>query len=102
MKRYLSLMLLLLLLTSCGKKVVLDELYSFENLVWHMDSAIIAQWEPNESEEPVFMSMYIRHTTDYPYNNIYLFRSIESTQGIEYTDTVNVALANSLGIWNGS
>ena len=95
-------MLLLLLWTSCGKKVVLDELYSFENLVWHMDSAIIAKWEPNESEEPVFMSMYIRHTTDYPYNNIYLFRSIESTQGIEYTDTVNVALANSLGIWNGS
>ena len=95
-------MLLRLLLTSCGKKVVLDELYSFENLVWHMDSSIIVQWEPNESEEPVFMSMYIRHTTDYPYNNIYLFRSIESTQGIEYTDTVNVALANSLGIWNGS
>ena len=95
-------MLLLLLLTSCGKKVVLDELYSFENLVWHMDSAIIAQWEPNDSEEAVFMSMYIRNTTDYPYNNIYLFRSIESTQGIEYTDTVNVALANSLGIWNGS
>ena len=48
------------------------------------------------------MSMYIRHTTDYPYNNIYLFRSIESTQGIEYTDTVDVELANSLGIWNGS
>lgn len=48
------------------------------------------------------MSMYIRHTTDYPYNNIYLFRSIESTQGIEYTDTVNVALANPLGVWNGS
>ena len=94
--------LLLMLSASCGKKVVLDELYSFNNLTWHMDSVIIAQWEPNESEEPVFMSMYIRHTTDYPYNNIYLFRSIESTQGMEYTDTINVALANSLGIWNGS
>jgi gliding motility-associated lipoprotein GldH len=46
--------------------------------------------------------MYIRHTTEYPYNNIYLFRSIESTQGIEYTDTVNVALADPLGVWNGS
>ena len=95
-------MILLLLLASCGKKVVLDELYSFKNLTWHMDSAIIAQWEPNDSEESVFMSMYIRHSTDYPYNNIYLFRSIESTQGIEYTDTVNVALANPLGVWNGS
>lgn len=101
MKRYVSL-ILLLLLASCGKKVVLDELYSFKNLTWHLDSAIIAQWEPNDSEEAVFMSMYIRHSTDYPYNNIYLFRSIESTQGIEYTDTVNVALANPLGVWNGS
>ena len=48
------------------------------------------------------MSMYIRHSTDYPYNNLFLFRSIESTQGVEYTDTVNVALANPLGVWNGS
>ena len=71
-------MLLLLLLTSCGKKVVLDELYSFENLAWHMDSAITAQWAPTDSEETVFMSMYIRHTTDYPYNNIYLFRSMRA------------------------
>ncbi|MAZ96674.1 gliding motility lipoprotein GldH [Schleiferiaceae bacterium] len=101
MKKFISL-ILLFFFASCGKNVVLDKLYSFENRGWHMDSVIIAQWEPIDSEEPVFMSMYIRHTTDYPYNNIYLFRSIESTQGIEYTDTVNVALADPLGVWNGS
>ena len=102
MKGWSISLILALLLVSCDKKVVLDELYSFDNLTWHMDSAIVVNWQPNESEETVFMSMYIRHTTDYPYNNIYLFRSIESTQGIEYTDTVDVELANSLGIWNGS
>lgn len=47
------------------------------------------------------MSMYIRHLVDYPYNNLFLFRSIESTEGVEYTDTINVALADALGRWNG-
>ena len=91
-----------LLLGSCGTDVVLDELITFEQMQWHMDSTVSVSWEPKESDKPVFMSMYIRHFTDYPYNNIYLFRSIESTEGVEYSDTVNVALADDLGAWNGS
>ena len=101
MKKILPL-LAVVLLASCGKNVVLDELHSFEDSRWHMDSVVTVVWEPEQSEDPVFMSMYIRHSTEYPYNNLFLFRSIESTQGVEYTDTVNVALANPLGVWNGS
>lgn len=101
MKKILPL-LAVVLLASCGKNVVLDELHSFEDSRWHMDSVVTVVWEPEQSEDPVFMSMYIRHSTEYPYNNLFLFRSIESTQGVEYTDTVNVALADPLGVWNGS
>ena len=101
MKKILPL-LALVLLASCGKNVVLDELHSFKDSRWHMDSVVTVVWEPEQSEDAVFMSMYIRHSTEYPYNNLFLFRSIESTQGVEYTDTVNVALADPLGVWNGS
>ena len=101
MKKILPL-LAVVLLSSCGKNVVLDELHSFKDSRWHMDSVLTVVWEPEQSEDPVFMSMYIRHSTEYPYNNLFLFRSIESTQGVEYTDTVNVALADPLGVWNGS
>jgi gliding motility-associated lipoprotein GldH len=101
MKKILPL-LAVVLLASCGKNVVLDELHTFEDSRWHMDSVVTVVWEPEQSETPVFMSMYIRHSTEYPYNNLFLFRSIESTQGVEYTDTVNVALADPLGVWNGS
>lgn len=101
MKKILPL-LAAVLLASCGKNVVLDELHTFEDSRWHMDSAVTVVWEPEQSEDPVFMSMYIRHSTEYAYNNLFLFRSIESTQGVEYTDTVNVALADPLGVWNGS
>ena len=101
MKKILPL-LAAVLLASCGKNVVLDELHTFGDNRWHMDSVVTVVWEPEQSEDPVFMSMYIRHSTEYPYNNLFLFRSIESTQGVEYTDTVNVALADPLGVWNGS
>ena len=101
MKKILPL-LAAVLLASCGKNVVLDELHTFEDSRWHMDSVVTVVWEPEQSEDPVFMSMYIRHSTEYPYNNLFLFRSIESTQGVEYTDTVNVALADPLGVWNGT
>ena len=101
MKKILPL-LAVVLLVSCGKNVVLDELHTFGDSRWHMDSVVTVVWEPEQSEAPVFMSMYIRHSTEYPYNNLFLFRSIESTQGVEYTDTVNVALADPLGVWNGS
>ena len=101
MKKILPL-LAAVLLASCGKNVVLDGLHTFEDSRWHMDSVVTVVWEPEQSEDPVFMSMYIRHSTEYPYNNLFLFRSIESTQGVEYTDTVNVALADPLGVWNGS
>ena len=101
MKKILPL-LAVVLLASCGKNVVLDELHTFGDSRWHMDSVVTVVWEPEKSEDPVLMSMYIRHSTEYPYNNLFLFRSIESTQGVEYTDTVNVALADPLGVWNGS
>ena len=48
------------------------------------------------------MGMYVRHLDDYPYNNLYLFRTIRSSQGVEYSDTVNIALADDLGRWNGT
>ena len=88
-------------LSSCGPEIVLDEWTTFGEEAWHMDSAVVAVWEPKDAETPVFMSMYIRHLVDYPYNNLYLFRTIESTEGVEYADTVNIALADDLGRWNG-
>lgn len=94
--------LFLLFLQSCSPPPVLDELTTFENNQWHLDSAITVQWAPEEVETPVFMGMYIRHLDDYPYNNLYLFRTIRSSQGVEYSDTVNIVLADDLGRWNGT
>lgn len=101
-RKVFSMLIVAVLMTSCTEELVLDEMYVLPESGWHMDSAVAVSWEPQNSGDPIFMTMTIRHLTDYPYNNLYLFRSIESTEGVEYTDTVNVALADPLGVWNGS
>lgn len=89
------------MLASCGEPPVVDELHSFGEEGWHMDTAVTSQWIAQDSATPIFMRMYVRHTTDYPYSNLYLFRSITSNVGLVYSDTVNVSLADALGQWNG-
>jgi gliding motility-associated lipoprotein GldH len=89
-------------LVSCGPTPLVDELKTFEDAQWHMDSVVEVNWAPQDSGVPVFMSMYVRHFDDYPYNNLYLFRTISTIDGPVYTDTVNVQLADALGHWNGS
>jgi gliding motility-associated lipoprotein GldH len=90
------------LLSSCSTPPLIDELTTFENQEWHMDSVVKSQWIPQDSGAPVFVSLYVRHLTDYPYNNLYLFRTILTQNGIAYSDTVNVHLADALGRWNGT
>ena len=87
---------------SCRPSPILDELTSFEDHKWHMDSVVQVQWEPQDSGIPVFMSLYVRHLSDYPYNNLFLFRTVSTVEGVAYSDTVDVQLADELGRWNGS
>ena len=89
-------------MVSCGPPPILDELTTFNDHRWHMDSVVKVQWEPQDSGIPVFMSLYVRHLSDYPYNNLFLFRTISTMEGVAYADTVNVYLADDLGHWNGS
>lgn len=93
--------LLAMLLLSCSQEVVVSERTHFEQRAWHMDSVVHFSWELQDSALPVFMTMYVRHTQEYPYKNLYLFRTIESLDGVEYSDTVNVQLASALGQWHG-
>jgi gliding motility-associated lipoprotein GldH len=102
LKAYMVAFSALLMMSSCGEPPVLDELVVLDANGWHMDSVVEANWSPKDSAKPVFMRMYVRHTDEYPYSNLYLFRSIYSSEGKEFSDTVNVQLADALGKWNGS
>lgn len=75
---------------------------SFSDDAWHADSVIVVDVTIQDTLAVYRVEFQLRHTSDYPYSNIYLLREIRSSQQMEYADTVEVRLANAEGAWYGS
>ena len=92
---------LVVLLAACQPSAVYDQ-FNAVGGQWHMDSTQTFVVDIGDNSLPYAVIMKLRHNADYPYSNLYLFRTIASANGVEYSDTVNLALANQQGKWLGN
>lgn len=90
-----------LILVSCGEPSMFDTFKPI-NGAWHQDSIIQFVVPVEDNSATYAVSVKLRHNADYPYSNLYMFRTISSVNGVEYTDTVNYTLADASGKWLGS
>ena len=85
----------LLLLVFCNTKT--ESSYNvFEEDSWHADSIITFNHDVVDSITKHNLYLKIRHTTDFEYQNIFLFVSFK-----EKTDTIEVILSEKSGKWLG-
>lgn len=92
---------LFFLLISCGEKPVYSEFIHIGG-EWHQDSIATFTFEVDDVEATYSIALKLRHNADYPYQNLYIFRTIESPTGREFADTANLVLADNYGKWLGS
>ena len=86
----------LLFLACCNSKS--ESIYSvFEEDVWHADSIITLNHSIVDSITKHNLYLKIRHTTDFEYQNIFLFVDFQDKR-----DTIEVALSEKNGKWLGS
>ena len=86
----------LLLLVCCNTKT--ESSYNvFEEDSWHADSIITLNHDVVDSITKHNLYLKIRHTTDFEYQNIFLFVDFQ-----EKRDTVEVTLSEKNGKWLGS
>jgi len=90
-----------LALAACGNPRMYDSFKPI-NGAWHQDSVVQFVVPVADNEETYAVSVKLRHNADYPYSNLYMFRTISSVNGIEYQDTVNFTLADATGKWLGN
>ncbi len=86
---------LFFLFSSCGNNIY-QQYYSFNDNAWHSDSLINYKYNIIDTINPYTLSLNIRHTTDYKFQNLFVF-----LDGY-YQDTVEIILANKNGKWLGS
>ncbi|MDG1252783.1 MAG: gliding motility lipoprotein GldH [Schleiferiaceae bacterium] len=88
--------------TSCQEAPLVQSVQSFAHDDWYADSVLVVDVNVTDSLAVYRVEFQIRHSSDYPYSNLYLFREIRSESKSEYQDTVEVRLSDAQGKWYGS
>lgn len=91
----------LALFTACSDSYVYNGYVTLPQEQWHADS--IASFQIPVSDTMTYYNLYVnvRNTTDYPFQNLYLFIDIVAPNGAIARDTFECFLADDHGNWLG-
>lgn len=93
---------LVLLLAECGGKQP-EHLasYKINDSAWRVADTARWIWEVTDTMQSYDLSIEIRHSTNYPYANLYLFVEVVNPNGASLTDTLDYPLCAPSGKWYG-
>jgi gliding motility-associated lipoprotein GldH len=98
----LLLMLILFLVCSCSRNVAFSEYKKFDQNEWRVSDKAAFDFEMNDDQSLYNISLMVRHTDAYPYNNLFLFVTTKYPDGKVLKDTMELILASDKGKWHGS
>lgn len=87
---------------SCTRPDVYNEYRSLPAGGWEQDSAARFDVTVTDTVTPANVLINIRHTGEYPYQNLWLFVHSSSPSGRMQRDTVSCYLADNRGRWLGT
>ncbi|MBR5828337.1 MAG: gliding motility lipoprotein GldH [Paludibacteraceae bacterium] len=102
MKKNLVIVIISLIMMSCGADVVYTEFKNMPVNGW--EAKDVKNYNPiiTDTLADYEIQLTVRHTDTYPYQNMWLFVTIEKDTNVVKTDTIECYLANERGEWLGS
>lgn len=103
MRKIVPLIVLLAVLVhpSCDRSMVYDEFQRIEEGVWSWDDPVDFTFHMDDTVSLHDFQIQLRHSTEYPLSNLYMFVHIAGPSGQAMTDTINFILAEKSGEWIG-
>jgi len=86
---------------SCNHKTFYQKADRIPNETWNMDSTLIYQFTIDDSLQYYKFFIDVRNNTQYPYQNLSLFFSIQYPDKDIFTDTLTCILSDPYGRWTG-
>ena len=80
---------------SCNNNIVFEDYSAFKNHTWNADSSVVFSYFITDTICKNQIVIKVRHTTDYEFQNLFLFVKAEKT------DTLELLLASKKGKWLG-
>lgn len=101
LRRIIVTILSVILLSACDSDMVYDHYMSTENGMWKWNDVGVFEVEMTDTLALHNIYLQVRHTTDYPMSNLYMFVNVKGPGGQLLRDTVNMILATPEGQWIG-
>lgn len=87
---------------SCQEKPLFDASLNFEDGKWSSENVLTLDFEIEEPEEKYDLNLFVGHTTEFEFQNIYLNITTIFPNKNEVEKSIPVDLANKRGKWNGN
>ncbi len=86
---------------SCDRMMVYDDFRRIDNGSWAWDDPAEFTFSISDTSGFHDVQIHLRHFTEYPMSNLYLFLHMTGPSGQEMTDTLQMILAENSGEWIG-
>jgi len=90
-----------LLLTSCGKKFLFDDVRTLPSEGWQKDQKERFVFTVLDTTNTFLFYLHVRNEIDYRYSNLYVFMETQFPNGNITRDTLECILAEPSGKWTG-
>jgi gliding motility-associated lipoprotein GldH len=100
-RRIIGLLFSVILLTACDSEMVYDHYISPDTGMWKWNDVAVFEMDISDTTSLNNIYLQVRHSTDYPMSNLYMFVNVKGPGGLFHRDTVNMILAGPDGNWNG-
>lgn len=102
MRKYIAVLLLSILLSSCDSNTIWSETKSIPGGFWSKDAVLIFNMPQVDSLAAYDVFLTVRNTNDYKYNNLHVIVALEYPFGKKGIDTIEYRMANPDGTWLGT
>tara|TARA_B100001142_G_scaffold329103_1_gene391179 strand:- start:3766 stop:4239 length:474 start_codon:yes stop_codon:yes gene_type:complete len=99
--RWVFLLFLIITIFSCKERTVFKGDIDIINSSWHTDSVALFEFEVKDTISYFSTELNIRHTVEYPFQNLFIFIKTVTPKGDNIIDTVECILADKNGKWHG-
>lgn len=97
----LGALIVVFLLSSCGEQPFYEKAYSFEGRAWNQDEKLVYEVDFQDVSKMYDFTLSLRTSTDYKYNNLWLFMKTETPDGTTAREPFEVKITNPDGSWIG-
>lgn len=102
MKKNVFLFLFLLIAACQDANIVFEKNASIDEAAWHYDDLKTFTFEIDNLESSYRLLIYLRHTKEYPNENVWLNSITSFPSGETVEDAIELSLAAKNGTWLGS